>query len=94
MSELDKLDLAWIDSLNDDQREIFLDALNSYLLFKKDSMDKCDLLIEQYPTFNAPKLLKIILILLARDNKKLKDAKILFNQINVEDLNDLSLIHI
>ena len=88
MSELDKLDLAWIDSLNDDQREFFLDALNSYLLFKKDSMDKCDLLIEKYPTFNAPKLLKIILILLARDNKKLKDAKILFNQINVEDLND------
>ena len=88
MSELDKLDLAWIDSLNDSQREIFLDALNSYLLFKKDSMDKCDLLIEQYPSFNAPKLLKIILILLARDNKKLKDAKILFNQINVEDLND------
>ena len=88
MSELDKLDLAWIDSLNDSQREIFLDALNSYLLFKKDSMDKCDLLIEQYPTFNAPKLLKIILILLARDNKKLKDAKILFNQINVKNLND------
>ena len=88
MSELDKLDLAWIDSLNDDQREIFLDALNSYLLFKKDSMDKCDLLIEQYPSFNAPKLLKIILILLARDNKKLQDAKILFNQINVKNLND------
>ena len=88
MSELEKLDLAWIDSLNEDQHEIFLDALNSYLLFKKDSMDKCDLLIEQYPSFNAPKLLKIILTLLARDNKKLKDAKILFNTINIEDLND------
>ena len=58
VSELEKLDLAWIDSLNEDQHEIFLDALNSYLLFKKDSMDKCDLLIEQYPSFNAPKLLK------------------------------------
>ena len=88
MSELEKLDLAWIDSLNEDQHEIFLDALNSYLLFKKDSMDKCDLLIEQYPSFNAPKLLKIILTLLARDNKKLRDAKILFNKINIEDLND------
>ena len=62
MSELDKLDLLWVDTLNDDQRELFLDALNSYLLFKKDSLDKCDLLIEKYPTFNAPKLLKIILI--------------------------------
>ena len=88
MSELDKLDLAWIDSLNDDQRELFLDALNSYLLFKKDSLDRCDLLIVKYPTFNAPKLLKIILILLARDNNKIKDAKRLLSNINIEDLND------
>ena len=66
MSELEKLDLAWIDSLNEDQHEIFLDALNSYLFFKKDSIDKCDLLIKQNPNFNAPKLLKIILTLLTR----------------------------
>ena len=45
MSELNKLDLNWIDSSNEDQRERFLDALNSYLLFKKDSLDKCNLLI-------------------------------------------------
>jgi len=88
MSELDKLDLAWIDSSNDDERELFLDALNSYLLFKKDSLDKCDLLIHKYPSFNAPKLLKIILILLARDNQKIQDAKRLYNNINTEDLND------
>ena len=69
MSELNKLDLNWIDSSNEDQRESFLDALNSYLLFKKDSLDKCNLLIEENPNFNAPKLLKIILILLTRDNE-------------------------
>jgi len=88
MSELDKLDLEWIDSSNADQRQMFLDALNSYLLFKKDSMDKCDLLIAQYPNFNAPKLLKIILTLLVRDNHKIKDAERLFSRINIEDLND------
>ena len=49
MSELDKLDLNWIDSSNEDQRELFLDALNSYLLFKKDSLDKCNLLIKENP---------------------------------------------
>ena len=47
MSELNKLDLNWIDSSNEDQREHFLDALNSYLLFKKDSLDKCNLLIKE-----------------------------------------------
>ena len=49
MSELDKLDLNWIDSSNEDQRELFLNALNSYLLFKKDSLDKCNLLIKENP---------------------------------------------
>ena len=51
-------------------------------------MDKCDLLIAQYPNFNAPKLLKIILTLLVRDNHKIKDAERLFSRINIEDLND------
>ena len=88
MSELDKLDLEWIDSSNDIQRQLFLDALNSYLLFKEDSLDKCDLLIEKYPSFNAPKLLKIILTLLARDNHKIQDAKRVFSSINIENLND------
>ena len=88
MSELNKLDLNWIDSSNEDQREQFLDALNSYLLFKKDSLDKCNLLIEENPNFNAPKLLKIILILLTRDNNKINDAKILLGNINIENLND------
>ena len=88
MSELNKLDLNWIDSSNEDQREQFLDALNSYLLFKKDSLDKCNLLIEENPNFNAPKLLKIILILLTRDNNKIIDAKTLFNNINIENLNN------
>ena len=88
MSELNKLELNWIDSSNEDQREHFLDALNSYLLFKKDSLDKCNLLIEENPNFNAPKLLKIILILLTRDNNKIIDAKKLLNNINSEHLND------
>ena len=88
MSELNKLELNWIDSSNEDQREHFLDALNSYLLFKKDSLDKCNLLIEENPNFNAPKLLKIILILLTRDNNKIIDAKILLGNINIENLND------
>ena len=88
MSELNKLDLNWIDSSNEDQREHFLDALNSYLLFKKDSLDKCNLLIEENPNFNAPKLLKIILILLTRDNNKINDAKTLLGNINIENLND------
>ena len=65
MSEFNKLDLNWIDSSNEDQRGQFLDALNSYLLFKKDSLDKCNLLIKENPNFNAPKLLKIILIALS-----------------------------
>ena len=77
MSELNKLELNWIDSSNEDQREHFLDALNSYLLFKKDSLDKCNLLIEENPNFNAPKLLKIILILLTRDNNKIIEFKVL-----------------
>ncbi|MBT5782813.1 MAG: hypothetical protein HOI03_06555, partial [Candidatus Marinimicrobia bacterium] len=85
---MNKLDLNWIDSSNEDQREQFLDALNSYLLFKKDSLDKCNLLIEENPNFNAPKLLKIILILLTRDNNKIIDAKILLGNINIENLND------
>ena len=53
MSELDKLDLNWIDSSNEDQRELFLDALNSYLLFKKDSLDKCNLLIKENPDLKS-----------------------------------------
>ena len=53
MSELNKLDLNWIDYSNEDQREQFLDALNSYLLFKKDSLDKCNLLIEENPNFKC-----------------------------------------
>ena len=88
MSDLNKLDINWIDSSNEDQRELFLDALNSYLLFKKDSLDKCNLLIEENPNFNAPKLLKIILILLTRDNNKINDAKTLLGNIDIENLND------
>ena len=58
------------------------------MLFKKDSLDKCNLLIKENPDFNAPKLLKIILILLTRDNHKINDAKTLLSDINIENLND------
>ena len=88
MSELNKLDLNWIDSSNEDQRQLFLDALNSYLFFKKDSLDKCNLLITENPNFNAPKLLKIILILLTRDNNKIIEAKTLLSNIDIKNLND------
>ena len=74
MIEFEKLNIEWIDYSNNDEKVDFLDALNSYLFFKKDSMDKCDLLIKKYPNFNAPKLLKLILILLTRDRRKLKSV--------------------
>lgn len=88
MTEFDKLDIEWIDYSNNNEKVEFLNALNSYLFFKKDSIYKCDMLIKKNPKFNAPKLLKIILILLSRDKHKLKIAQTLFNQINVEDVND------
>ena len=88
MDEIEKLHIDWIDYSNNDEKEIFLDALNSYLLFKKDVIDKCDLLIKNNPKFNAPKLLKIILILLSRDKYKISIAHKLFKKINVGDVND------
>ena len=88
MIEFEKLNIEWIDYSNNDEKVDFLDALNSYLFFKKDSMDKCDLLIKKYPNFNAPKLLKLILILLTRDRRKLKREKYIFNQINLSGIND------
>ena len=70
MNELEKLDINWIDYSSDDDKKKFLKALDSYLHFKRDSLDICDKLILKNPDFNAPKLLKIILILLTRDKKK------------------------
>ena len=88
MTEIEKLHTGWIDSSNIDKKEAFLGALNSYLLFKKDSIDKCDLLIENNSEFNAPKLLKTILILLSIDKHKISIANTLFKKINEEDVND------
>ena len=88
MIQIEKLHISWIDYSNNDEKEVFLDALNSYLFFKKDGIDKCDLLIKNNPKFNAPKLLKIILILLSRDKHQTLVAHTLFNKINVGDVND------
>ena len=88
MIEIEKLHISWIDYSNNDEKEVFLDALNSYLFFKKDGIDKCDLLIKNNIKFNAPKLLKIILILLSRDKHKIHIANTLFKKINIKDVND------
>ena len=85
MFEIEKLHIGWIDCSNNDEKEVFLDALNSYLFFKKDGIDKCDLLIKNNIKFNAPKLLKIILILLSRDKHKIHIANTLFKKINIKE---------
>ena len=55
MTDFEKLHIEWIDYSNDDDKVNFLNALNSYLFFKKDSVDQCDLLIKKNPKFNAQK---------------------------------------
>jgi len=88
MTDFEKLHIEWIDYSNDEDKVNFLNALNSYLFFKKDSIDQCELLIKKNPKFNAPKLLKIVLILLSRDKHKLSIAQNLFNKISIDDVND------
>ena len=89
MHELENLDINWIDySSDDDDNKNFLKALYSYLHFKKDSLDICDKLILKNPDFNAPKLLKIILILLTRDRNKTKLANSILNKIDNSQINN------
>ena len=88
MNEFQNLDINWIDDSDDDDKEIFLKALYSYLHFKKDSLEICDKIILKNPDFNAPKLLKIILILLTRDINKKKIAYEILKKINLDQIND------
>ena len=86
MTDFEKLHIEWIDYSNDEDKVNFLNALNSYLFFKKDSIDQCELLIKKNPKFNAPKLLKIVLILLSnvalKGNYAGADSKLLDTEIN------------
>ena len=65
----------WIDSNKDDEINSFKVCIDSYIYFKKDAFYKTNKLIKKKPEFNAPKLLKIVLLLFSRDVQKISLAR-------------------
>ena len=88
MYEIQSLDINWIDISNNNDKNYFLKALNSYLLFKKDSLEICNTILSKNPNYNAPKLLKTILILLTRDKNNIREANKIFQDIDTSKIND------
>mgnify|MGYP001215650319 CR=1 FL=1 len=78
----------WIDSKKDDEINSFNECIDSYIYFKKDALQKTNKLIENKPDFNAPKLLKTVLLLFSRDTKKIKLATETLNSISVDKINN------
>ena len=78
----------WIDSKKDDEINSFNECINSYIYFKKDALQKTNKLIQNKPDFNAPKLLKTVLLLFSRDTKKIKLATETLNSISVDKINN------
>ena len=83
----------WIDSNKDDEMNSFKECIDSYIYFKKDAFNKTNKLIKKKPEFNAPKLLKIVLLLFSRDVQKISLARETLKSISTDEVNDLSLIH-
>ena len=77
----------WIDSKKDKDINQFVECIDSYIYFKKDTLFKIDCLIQENPEFNAPKLLKTFLLLFSRDINKLTIAKKTFNSISTDKTN-------
>ena len=80
--------LKWIDTKDDQEINEFNKAMNSYLMFKSNSLEITENLIIKNESFQAPKILKIVLILLSRDKIKIKIAKKILKNINVSYVND------
>tara|TARA_Y200000002_G_scaffold50011_1_gene36009 strand:- start:1361 stop:2608 length:1248 start_codon:yes stop_codon:yes gene_type:complete len=78
----------WIDSKKDDEITSFNECIDSYIYFKKDALQKTNKLIQNKPDFNAPKLLKTVLLLFSRDTKKIKLATETLNSISVDKINN------
>ena len=78
----------WVDSKSEDDIQLFYECVESYLYFKKDTLTKTNKLIEEKPEFNAPKLLKTILLLFSRDINKISEAKETLNSISLENINN------
>ena len=78
----------WIDSNKDDEINSFKECIDSYIYFKKDAFYKTNKLIKKKPEFNAPKLLKIVLLLFSRDVQKISLARETFKSISTDEVND------
>ena len=80
--------LKWIDTKIDQEINDFNKAIYSYLSFKSNSLELTETLINNNNSFQAPKILKIILILLSRDKNKIIIAKNIFKNIDISLVND------
>ena len=78
----------WIDSNKDDEINSFKECIDSYIYFKKDAFYKTNKLIKKKPEFNAPKLLKIVLLLFSRDVQKISLARETLKSISTDKVND------
>ena len=78
----------WIDSNKDDEINSFKECIDSYIYFKKDAFYKTNKLIKKKPEFNAPKLLKIVLLLFSRDVQKISLARETLKSISTDEVND------
>ena len=78
----------WIDSNKDDEINSFKECIDSYIYFKKDAFYKTSKLIKKKPEFNAPKLLKIVLLLFSRDLQKISLARETLKSISTNKVND------
>ncbi len=81
----------WIDSNKDDEINSFKECIDSYIYFKKDAFYKTNKLIKKKPKFNAPKLLKIVLLLFSRDVQKISLARETLKSISTDEVNDYFL---
>ena len=77
----------WVDSKKDEEIKKFQECIDSYIYFKKDSLLITNQLIRENRNFQAPKLLKIFLLLFSRDINKLTLAKDTINSISIDKIN-------
>ncbi len=78
----------WVDSKKDEEIKKFQECIDSYIYFKKDSLLITNQLIRENRNFQAPKLLKIFLLLFSRDINKLTLAKDTIKSISVDNINN------
>ena len=78
----------WVDSKKDEEIKKFQECIDSYIYFKKDSLLITNQLIRENRNFQAPKLLKIFLLLFSRDINKLTLAKDTIKSISADKINN------